>query len=153
MKLRYALPLVAAALLAGCGHVSDNITFQAPANFHSKASLGPFMQVWESTPDSGIVLIALPVATDLNTSMSQANLKDAKVEKRSDISICHGQKAVYMELQGESNAGGQKSSHPSEIQFVATNAPGKTVMAMYMRPLHTPPDPAAATAIKNLCPK
>lgn len=155
MKARLFLTAGAIALLAGCGSASDAVTFHAPPSYQAKASFGPFMQVWSREPHSALVLIALPVQTDLNKAISQADLKDSHLEKKEQIKICGGkQDAFYAMLEGEAKFDANSSaSERSEIEFLATNLGGKTYMAMYARPLRSPADPAAEAAIRNVCPK
>jgi hypothetical protein len=113
------------------------------------------MQLWESSPHTVMVLIALPNQIDLDKAMQQSTLKDTKVQKREDVRICGGsQDAIFVMAEGETQtATGSKDSRPSEVEFLATNFKGKTYMAMYARPLHTAADPAAEAAIRNVCPK
>ena len=153
MSARYVLAFAALSLLAACGSATDSLTFQAPPSYHEKGSVGPFMKIWEGAPHNAIIVMSLPVQIDLDKAMSQAQLKNAEVEKRENLTICNGQRAVYALMRGEANTGDQSSSEPAEIQFVATDVNGKTVMAMYARPLKSPADAEASAAIKNLCPK
>ena len=155
MKARLPLIASAAAFIAGCGSASDAVTFQAPPSYQAKASFGPFMQLWSREPHTAIVLIALPVQTDLNKAMSQADLKDTRIQKKEQIKICGGaQDAVFATLEGTAKTDPDASdSQPSEIEFLATDVRGKTYMAMYARPLRSAADPAAETAIRNVCPK
>ena len=152
MNARHALIAGGVALLTACGSATDAITFSAPAAFHAKASIGPFMQLWESAPHNVIILMSLPTQLDLKRAMEQADLKGARVEKNERIKICGSQPAVFAQVQGETNTGSE-NSQPSEVEFLATNVKGKTYMAMYARPLHSAADPAAEAAIRNLCPK
>jgi hypothetical protein len=157
MKIRVMLITGALALLTGCGSATDSVTFQPPPAFHAKASFGPFMQLWEGPPHTVMMLMSLPVAMDLNKAMSQADLKDATVQKTERMKICGGsQDAIYAEVEGEAKTDGSSDSplgRRSEIEFLATNVKGKTYMALYARPLHSAADPAAAAALKNVCPK
>ncbi len=154
MKARLFLIAGAVAVVMGCGSATDAITFQAPPSFHSKASLGPFMQVWAAAPHHDIVLLSMPTQIDLDKTVSQADLNDARLQKKERIKICSGtQDALFVILQGESKVDDDSSSEPSEIQFLATDVRGKTYMAMYARPLHSTADPAAEAAIRNVCPK
>ncbi len=113
------------------------------------------MQVWEHEPHSVLVLISLPVQTDLSKAMSQADLKDGQLQKREQIKICSGsQDALFATGEGESKVGPTDSnSKPSEVEFLATNVKGKTYLAMYARPLKSRADPAAQAAIRHICPK
>jgi hypothetical protein len=155
MKARLSLIICAAAFVAGCGSASDSVTFQAPSSYHSKASIGPFMQVWSREPHTALVLISLPVQTDLDQAMSRADVGDARVQKKERIKICNGtQGAILAQLEGNAKTDPNESdTQPSEIQFLATNVRGKTYMAMYARPLHSTADPTAEAAIRNVCPK
>lgn len=139
------------ALLTACGSATDAITFTAPPSFHPKASVGPFMQIWEAKPHAAIVLMSLPVELDLDKAMDQADIKDARIEKRERITICGAQSAVFAKGQGQESDASENG--PSEVQFLATNVKGKTYMAIYARPLHSAADPAAEAAIRNLCAK
>lgn len=154
MKARLAFIAGALAFVTGCGSATDAVTFQAPPSFHSKAALGPFMQVWAAAPHNAIILISMPTEIDLNKTISQADLNDARLQKKERIKICNGtQDALFVIMQGESKVDNDSTSTPSEIQFLATDVQGKTYMAMYARPLHSPADPAAESAIRNVCPK
>lgn len=156
MNARLFLVAAAVAVLTACGSATDAVTFQAPPSFHSKASIGPFMQIWEAGPHNVLILMSLPVQTDINKAMDQANLKDAKVQKNERIKLCGGtQDAVFAQVEGTATtgAGDTGKSEPSEIEFVATNVKGKTYMAMYARPLNASADPAAEAAVRNICPK
>lgn len=154
MKARLFLFAGAVALLAGCGSATDSITFQVPPSFHPKASFGPFMQVWAAAPHNDIVLISMPTQIDLNKTVSQADLNDARLQKKEHIKICNGsQDALFVLLQGDSKVDDDSSSGPAQVEFLATDVRGKTYLAMYARPLHSPADPAAEAAIRNVCPK
>ncbi len=155
MKIRLPLIAVAVAFVAACGSASDSVTFQAPPSYHAKASFGPFMQLWSREPHTVLVLFSLPVQMDLNKAMTRADFKDAHIQKKEKIKICDGaQDAIFAMLEGQAKTDpGEQVSEPSEIQFLATDVRGKTYMAMYARPLHSPADPAAETAIRNVCPK
>lgn len=154
MKARLTVTVAAVAALTACGSATDSVTFQPPSNFHSKASFGPFMQMWESGPRNVIMLMSLPVQTDLDKAVREADLKDARVRKNERIKICGGsQDAVFAQIEGESSTAGDEPKQPSEIEFLATNVKGKTYLAMYLRPLHTAADTAAEAAIRDVCPK
>lgn len=113
------------------------------------------MQVWEREPHTVLVLTSLPVQTDLSKVLSQADLKDAHLQRKELIKICNGaQDALFAMGEGESKVEPADSiSEPSEVEFLATDVRGKTYLAMYARPLHSPADPAAQAAIRNVCPK
>lgn len=142
--------------LAACGSATDSVTFTAPPEYTSKASLGPFMQMWQGkTPHDVIILMALPVAGDLNKAMDQSSVKGADFKEAQKISICDNQPAIFAEGRGDMNTGSSsdKDTKKSDIEIIATQVKGKTYLAMYGRPLNAPADPAAEKAIKNVCPK
>lgn len=142
--------------LAACGSATDSVTFTAPPGYVSKASLGPFMQIWGGkTPHDVLILMALPVAGDLNKAMDQSSVKGADFKPAQRLTICDNQPAIFAEGHGEMNTGGSsdKTTQKSEIEIIATQVKGKTYLAMYGRPLNAPADPAAEKAIKNVCPK
>jgi hypothetical protein len=156
------LSLVVALLLAGCGSASQSVTFAAPPNFHERASIGSFAQVWETSDKrSVLVLTQLPTQIDLRELLREQGLSGAKVRVKKMIAICGSQPAVYVEAMGTGggafNIGIAKVQDskrtPSAVDFIGTNVNGHTYMAVYTRPLHAPPDPAAEDAIHKVCPK
>jgi hypothetical protein len=154
MILRRTFALIALAALAACGSASDSVTFAAPPGYTQAASIGPFVQVWMTADkESLITLVALPVKADLDKAMSQADIKDAEVKAQRNIKICGSQPALFADILGVSKSTGGEVPHKMRIEFIATNANGKTYMAMYMRPLAAVANPAAEAAIQNICPK
>lgn len=145
--------------LAACGSATDSITFTAPAGYETKASLGPFMQIWANTKDehSVLVLIALPVKSNLQEAMGKAQIQDGSLSEAKPITICGNQAAFYAEGTGKvtttGDSSGTKTAKPSKIEILATEVKGKTYLAMYGRPLSAPVDPAADKAVHNVCPK
>ena len=112
------------------------------------------MQLWAAAPHNDIMLLSMPTQIEWDKTLSQADLNDARLQKKERIKICNGkQDALFVIMQGESKVDNDSTSMPSEIQFLATDVRGKTYMAMYARPLHSPADPAAQSAIRNVCPK
>lgn len=154
---RWLVVCVLTAVLAGCGSATDSITFKPPANYTVAASVGPFMQMWKGPQQSALMLMALPTKIDLAKAVSSSDIKGAEIEKESTIAICGNQPAIYVSMIGEREAFG--SAAPSgaaqkrQIDFLATNVNDKTYMAMYIRPVGTPSDPAAEGAIHNICTK
>jgi len=153
---RAFLSMSIVAALCACGSATDAITFQAPAGYVSKASLGPFMQIWAGPRHNSLMLMAFPAAVDVN-KMSNDNVKNGKILKQSSVTICGSQPAHYVSMLGEpieidTPAPGQNVERQL-IDFIATDVNGKTYMAMYVRPAGTAGDPAAEAAIKNICPK
>ena len=149
--------LASLAMLAACGSATDSITFKAPSNFTTAASVGPFMQMWTGPQRSALMLMALPTKIDLDKAVTSSDIKDATIEKESTIQICGNQPAVFVSMIGQREAVGSASPGGAEqkrqIDFLATNANGKTYMAMYMRPVGTPADAGAENAIHDVCAK
>jgi hypothetical protein len=155
MKARILAASAALAALAGCGSPTDNTTFAPPASFHSIASIGPFVQMWQSGSDQMLMLFAMPVKSDLHDAMSQANVKDIAEMNTETIKICDGkQQAIFVtgDTVGKTSSDG-KTTKPQKLEMILTDISGKTYMAMYMRPMQTPADTAAEASIKNLCTK
>ena len=161
MRLTSLAVVAAAALLAACGSVTDSVKFDVPPQYTSAASLGPFMQVWESRDKTSMMmLMAIPSEIDLDKAMNSAQIKDAKIKKRERITICNGQKADYAELAGTTSTdiqlglGAKKTTtRVSNIDFLATVANGKTYVAMYAWPLKDAPNPQSEAALRGLCAK
>lgn len=143
------------ALLAACGTASDALNFHVPPGYEQKASFGPFMQMWMTADKQNIMmLLALPAKVDLDKSMSQSDIQDADVKAKRNIKICGDQQAVFADIVGESKSvSGGATPRKMRIEFIATNVNDKTYMAMYMRPVNAPVDPAADRAVHDLCPK
>ncbi len=143
------------AALAGCGTASDAVTFHAPPGYTQAASVGPFVQVWKTADTASILtLVALPTKIDLDKSVNQSDIQDADVKVKKDITICGNQQAVYADIIGTMRrAGSESKPEKGRIEFLATNVQDKTYMAVYVRPLTAPADPAADEAIHNICPK
>jgi hypothetical protein len=120
------------------------------------------MQLWKGPNETALMLMALPTQVDLNKAVTSTDIKDAEVQKTSKVQICGDQPAIYVSMIGTESTSFTGSSAPSgtsateekhQIDLLATNARGKTYMAMYIRPVGTPADPAAEGAIHNVCPK
>ena len=143
--------------LVACGSATDSVTFTAPSSYTSKASLGPFMQIWGGkTEHDVLILLALPVAGVLNKAIDQGQIKSAQLDTTQKITICDNQPAIFAVGKGEMSTGDSSSTsnkEPSALEIIATQVKGKTYLAMYGRPLKSPADPAAEKAIKNVCPK
>jgi hypothetical protein len=155
MIVRRALAMIALATLAACGSASDSVTFQAPPGFTQAASIGPFVQVWNTADKQSLItLMALPVKMDLNKTINQASISDAKVTLKRNIKICGDQLAIFADIIGESkSAAPGVTPSKKHIEFLATDANDKTYVTMYMRPVAAAADPAAEAAIQKICPK
>jgi hypothetical protein len=143
--------------LAGCGSATDAVTFKPPPGFTPSVSVGPFMQAWSGPNKSMMMLMAMPTKMDLQKTISSSTVSNARIQKQSTIDICGNQPALYAQMIGnrqgsESPAAGAKDQK-EQIEFLATNANGKTYMAMYLRPLGTPLDSKAEAALHNVCPR
>lgn len=149
-----------AMALSACGDVSDSVDFTAPPGFVSKVAIGPFMQLW-LTPDKKSVLMVsqVPGEVDISKAMNGADVKDAKIRKKEDITICGNQPAIFAELTGTSRRvtigsdSGVSKGDNVNVDFVITKASGKSFFAVYVWPLHDAPDAAAQSAIRHLCAK
>lgn len=146
----------AVVTLAACGSANDATTFQAPPGYTAAVSVGPLVKVWRGPKNhrEGIVFMALPTEIEYSKIGDNTTVQDAQILKREDLKICGSQDAYYLSMIGETREA--QSANPGEkelIDVVATHLNGKTYMAMYVRPKGTAGDPAAETAIKNVCPK
>ncbi|HUA08191.1 MAG TPA: hypothetical protein VMA98_02885 [Candidatus Acidoferrales bacterium] len=152
-----ALIFAVAIALAGCGSATDAVTFKAPPNYTASVSVGPFMQLWRGPQDNALMLMALPTKTDLKNLSAESNVKDAQVLEASSTHICGNQPAYYFSVVGEHEEPGSGSSGSTQekrqIDMIATYAGSKTYLAMYIRPVGSPADPAAEAAIHNICPR
>jgi hypothetical protein len=150
---RWFAGLVSVAALAGCGSATDAVTFKAPAGFTSTVSVGPFMQMWSGPKETALMLLSLPKKIDLDQAVSNTNVQDAQVEKQSKINICDNQPALFISMIGSSHEASSGNASKRQIDLIATVVNDKTYMGMYMRPVGAPADPAAESAIKNICPR
>ncbi|MGD0966845.1 MAG: hypothetical protein ABR949_01055 [Candidatus Aquilonibacter sp.] len=144
--------------LAGCGSATDAVTFKPPASYASAAQVGPFMQLWRGPLHSSLMLIAFPTKIDLDKAMTGSNFKDAQVIKQSSLQICGDQPAYYVSMIGTGDSLATSSSpgirmEKHQVDLIATDAGGKTYMAMYVRPVGSAADAAAEDAIRNVCSK
>lgn len=163
MKRRVAIAaMFTATAFSACGSVSDSIDFRPPAGYESKASLGPFMELWES-PDkrSAIMLMQVPTEVDIDKALNSANVKNSKITARKRITICGHQPAMLLGMTGTTTGSnvkigigeGSSKTENSDIDFVMTHLDGKSYFSMYARPIHTVADPSAENAIRGLCAK
>jgi hypothetical protein len=150
---RFLAGLTSLIAVAGCGSATDAVTFKAPAGYTSSVSIGPFMQMWIGPKEGALVLMALPKKIDLSQAVTSSNVQDAQVEKESTIKICGSQPALYISMVGANRSTPQTATSKHQIDMIATVVSEKTYMAMYMRPVGTPEDPAAESAIHDVCPK
>ncbi len=161
MHRKLAAAILGAASLAGCGSVTDSVDFHVPPSYVSRASLGPFMQVWES-PDkkSVMMLMQIPASVDLNKAMQNMDIKDATIKKREQLTICGNQPAIFGEVVGATgsriNVGignNRARSENSNVDFMITRVNGKSYVASYVWPLHGAPDPTAQASLHGICAK
>jgi hypothetical protein len=154
MKRAIAAIALAGALTA-CGSATDHVTFAPPPAYKSAVSMGPFGQMWSGPNDNMMMLMALPTQLDLNKSAANSPVKNATIENETKIKICGDQPALFVNMVGNSETGSDnaKKQKPQLIEFLATNAGGKTYMVMYIRPKGTPADTSAEADLHNVCPK
>jgi hypothetical protein len=152
---------LSAVVLAACGSVTDTVAFNVPPQYHSKASFGPFMQLWQ-TPDekSVMMLMAIPGEMDMNKALANAQIKDAKFKKKERITICGNQPADLAQIVGTTGTtvkvgfgAGETTKSNSNIEMLSTVANGKTYFAMYAWPLKATADPQAEAALRGICSK
>jgi hypothetical protein len=154
MRVRYVAALLSCVMPAACGSASDATTFKAPATYTQAVSFGPFVQMWKGPDDKSIImLMALPMKSSVNDAMKNAQISQEDVKVHKTITICNGQQAMYFDAIGKvDSAGSTQNPHPGEVETVFTSLNGKTYVAMYVRPLSVPADPAADAAIHDICP-
>ena len=157
MNHRAVALIVLACLLSGCGSASDAVTFTAPPGYKADVSIGPFAQTWSGPGHSLVMLMALPTKLDLDKPIQGSPVGNATVQRDQKITICTNQPARFGEMIGSAEVGSspdpRQKGRNQEIEFVATAVNGKTYMALYARPLGSPPDRSAESAIRNICPR
>jgi hypothetical protein len=152
---------VAAALLAiapvGCAlnaSPADGLQFQAPAGWQSSPGIMGFMQFWKSPSDDRELLMLFRSPKPLKPSdvLSDARLNDtlkgATVESQTGIQICGRQPATLFRARGSSSRGGEE-----QVDILITTLHGAGYLAMYVRPLNAPSNPAAMAALREVCAK
>lgn len=89
----------------------------------------------------------------INTSdvFQSANLKDAEIESRKDLTICDNQPAQQFTLRAKSESDG--TSRDIDATTVMTTTGGATYFAVYVHRADTQADPSATAAVTELCPK
>jgi hypothetical protein len=147
--------LLSISVLAGCGSATDAVTFKAPAGYTSAFSAGPFMEMWMGPKEHAVMLIALPKKIDLSQAVTNSSVQDARVEKSQPVKICGAQPALYISMVGTGQSLGTPApaAEKRQIDMIATVVNDKTYMALYMRPVGAAADPAAESAIHQICPK
>ena len=155
-RMRKALPIALLLACSGCGLTSspaDNLTFQPPSGWSASPGIMGFMQFWKSPSSDSQVLMLFksPKEIDKKDVFSSAKLDEGD-ETRQTINICGNQTAEYVTARATSTDESKKKTE-SEVQMVMTNTNGTTYLAMYVYPVGARPDPQAAAAIRELCPK
>lgn len=161
MIRRYCLlsaAVVMASVLSACGNLTQSpahdLTFQAPAGFESRASIMGMMQVWSA--DGGkqdLMLFRMPTGVDPHSVVKSANFKDAKILKQESITICKGEPATYLMLAGDKTKTAALPAQHEIVQMVMLRASANTIFSMYAYPQGTSPNPAAVSALRQLCTK
>ena len=161
MRRTMIVAALAAAVLAACGNVTDSVQFNVPPEYHSKANIGPFAQVWESPDRKSVMLLAaIPAPIDIDKALKNADVSNTKPHENERITICGNQPANYVEETGTTGTDikvgineGQSTKTNSNIHMLTTTANGKTYIALYAYPLHAKPDPQADSALRGVCAK
>jgi hypothetical protein len=113
-----------------------------------------FMQFWRPPADDREVLMLFksprPIQSGDVFSNAQVHgaLHDVAVERRRPILICGTQPATYIEARGHSARGGDE-----RVEMVTTNVAGTSYFGLYVRPIEALPNPMAAAALREICPK
>jgi hypothetical protein len=113
-----------------------------------------FMQFWHPPSDDRQVLMLFkspkPLKADdvFSDARLKGTLKNVTVEGRSSIVICGHQPATYVQARGTSSRGGDEF-----VDLVLTTVSGSSYLAMYVRPISTPTNPMAESALRELCTK
>jgi hypothetical protein len=143
--------------LAGCGFTrspAEGLQFQPPTGWTSSPGIMGFMQFWRPPTDDGEVLMLVKSPRPLQAKdvisgdTMKGTLKDMTVQELRAIQICGSQPATYLAATGSSSKGGKDT-----VEMVMTTTTGSTYFAMYVRPVGTPPNAAAAAAVRELCAK
>ncbi|MGB8965209.1 MAG: hypothetical protein WCB99_06175 [Candidatus Cybelea sp.] len=154
---RAAFAAIVTLALSGCGLSSspaEGLQFQAPSGWKSSPGIMGLMQFWQLPTNDEEVLMLLrsprPLQPkDVFSSNGMAGtLKNVKVSELRAIQICRNQPATYLAARGTSSRGAQ-----DDAEVVLTNLGGKAYVALYVRPLGAPANPAASAAIRELCAK
>ncbi len=139
-----------ASLLAACSSPAASLQFQAPNGWKASPSLGGFAQVWQAPDESQmLMLMKFPVTMNTQQAMKSANMNDAQVQKREQITICGGQPATMIYAKGTS----PKTNTHGDMEMVMTSVGGSSYFAIYARPDGAAANAQAESAIHQLCPK
>lgn len=158
MNARFRLPIVAlcvAFVLAGCGSVTQGITFAPPAGWTGTPAMFGRFQMWmkNGKQKDSTQLLMLVKGDAKNTHGDLTNLppqysKDLKVIKQGKTSMCGGaQPGEQLVAQGTDQNGKR-----SQVEMTSTVIGNDRYIAMYIRPVDMHPDPQAESALNALCP-
>jgi hypothetical protein len=166
--MRRVVSAAAIAMLAGCSAmeaqrpIANAIT--PPADWKAfpipmKVAANPILGMWmhskgKDDPNSQMIML-LRIPSDDKKSMtdtivSSSGAKGSTVVSRKDVTLCDGAKGVAAELKGTQTSG--TSTRQTDVNVVAGQGKGETLVAVYTRTLGQPADPAAMAAVSNLCP-
>lgn len=148
-----------AVLLSACGLTSspaDGLTFTAPSGWQSSPGIMGFMQFWNHRLDPHseevLMLFRSPRQIDRDQVFETGRLKDTKIDRERQITICGNQPATIFAGTATSSAGNEPD-RPHKLDMIMTNANGTTYFAMYVYPLNHPPNAQAESALRELCVK
>ena len=156
MISRFRLSIVAlciAGMLAGCGRVTNDLAFQAPAGWSGTPAMFGRIQAWvkPNKDKSGMQMVMLvkgdasKKAPDVAIVPSEYS-KDIHIISRGSTKLCGTQPAEQSVAEGTSKDG------PSRIETISTVVGTDRYTAMYIRPAKMAPDKMAEAAIHSLCP-
>jgi hypothetical protein len=157
MNARFRLSIVAlciAAILAGCGSVTNGLAFQPPSGWTGTPALFGHMQAWvksgqQKNSTQFVMLVkgnAQNTKSDFDAVPSQY-AKNTNVISRGSVKLCGMQPADQVVAEGTDRDG--RRSH---IEMVSTVIDRDRYVAMYIRPVNLPADASAESAIHSLCP-
>lgn len=156
--MKQRLGFVAAAFcvvfaFAGCGSVTGNLDFKAPSGWTATPPIMGHMQMWikrNQQKDNGEVVMLLREAASskddlFGNSQFTTNMRDVE---RKPATLCGNQPAIRLSATGTGKNGGDDA-----IEGYSTTVGDSRYATLYIRPVALPPDPAAETALRSLCPK
>jgi hypothetical protein len=156
-RLLFGLPIVAlciAVLLTGCGSVTSGIAFSPPAGWTGTPAIFGRFQMWiksgQQRDAAQILMLVKGRASDIHadfTNLPPQYSQNVTVYKHGPVTMCGTQNGEQFVAQGE-----DKNRKREQIEMTTTVIGDDRYVAMYLRPMTTPADTQAETAIHSLCP-
>lgn len=151
-----ALLAAAAVTLTGCANLTKSpaqgLTFKPPAGWTASPGIFGVTQIWVSPKTAAgtqeLLLLKLPVVATSRDIIDQGQFQNAHIQVRRHVTICGNASATYVQF----NATARSQHQDVEGETVMTARNGKTLVAMYIRPLGAKADPQVAASIYQLCP-